>query len=325
MLTQQIEYMKKIIIVIDGYSACGKSTTAKVVASFLNYAYIDTGAMYRAVTLYFLDHYIDITNPKSVANALSKIDITFHLNPKNNQNETFLNGLNVESEIREMRVAEKVSEVSTLKDVRTAMVAQQQKLGKSKGVVMDGRDIGTVVFPTADLKIFMTADFDIRAERRQKELLEKGELGDIVHNGMEVERLEAKGLKIISREELEEIHDAKVLIRAHGEPPETYKLALQNNIELIDASCPVVLKLQNRVKNSYDQMEIRNGQIVIYGKPGHAEVIGLTGQTKENAIIVMEDEDLNQIDFSRPVTLYSQTTKSTKGFYRIKSIMKSKG
>ena len=171
--------MKKIIIAIDGYSACGKSTTAKVVASFLNYAYIDTGAMYRAVTLYFLDHYIDITNPKSVANALSKIDITFHLNPKNNQNETFLNGLNVESEIREMRVAEKVSEVSTLKDVRTAMVAQQQKLGKSKGVVMDGRDIGTVVFPTADLKIFMTADFDIRAERRQKELLEKGELVEL--------------------------------------------------------------------------------------------------------------------------------------------------
>jgi len=171
--------MKKIIIAIDGYSACGKSTTAKVVASFLNYTYIDTGAMYRAVTLYFLNHYIDITNPKAVASALSKIDISFHTNPKNNQNETFLNGLNVESEIREMRVAEKVSEVSALRDVRIAMVSQQQKLGKSKGVVMDGRDIGTVVFPAADLKIFMTADFDIRAERRQKELLEKGELVEL--------------------------------------------------------------------------------------------------------------------------------------------------
>lgn len=168
--------MKKIIIAIDGFSACGKSTTAKVVASFLNYTYIDTGAMYRAVTLYFLNQYIDITNPKAVSSALSKINISFHSNPKNNQNETFLNGLNVESEIREMRVAEKVSEVSALRDVRTAMVLQQQKLGKSKGVVMDGRDIGTVVFPAADLKIFMTADFDIRAERRQKELLEKGEL-----------------------------------------------------------------------------------------------------------------------------------------------------
>lgn len=164
-------------------------------------------------------------------------------------------------------------------------------------------------------------------EMAEDEMKDSGHLyclGDIVHNSMEVERLEAKGLKIISREELEEIHDAKVLIRAHGEPPETYKLALQNNIELIDASCPVVLKLQNRVKNSYDQMEASNGQIVIYGKPGHAEVIGLTGQTKENAIIVMEDEDLEQIDFSRPVTLYSQTTKSTKGFYRIKSMIEDK-
>ncbi|MEQ6120775.1 (d)CMP kinase [Reichenbachiella sp. MALMAid0571] len=168
--------MKKIIIAIDGYSACGKSTTAKVVATLLNYAYIDSGAMYRAVTLYFLDHYVDITNPKSVAKALANINIQFHLNPKNKENETFLNGLNVEKDIREMRVAEKVSEVSAIKDVRVAMVAQQQKLGKSKGVVMDGRDIGTVVFPSAELKIFMTADFDIRAERRQKELLEKGEL-----------------------------------------------------------------------------------------------------------------------------------------------------
>ncbi|MEQ6120776.1 4-hydroxy-3-methylbut-2-enyl diphosphate reductase [Reichenbachiella sp. MALMAid0571] len=164
-------------------------------------------------------------------------------------------------------------------------------------------------------------------EMAEDEMKDSGHLyclGDIVHNSMEVERLEAKGLKIISREELEEIHDAKVLIRAHGEPPETYKLALKNNIELIDASCPVVLKLQNRVKNSYDQMEANNGQIVIYGKPGHAEVIGLTGQTKENAIVVMEDKDLEQIDFSRPVTLYSQTTKSTKGFYRIKSLIEER-
>ena len=171
--------MRKIIIAIDGYSACGKSTTAKMVASILNYGYIDTGAMYRAVTLHFLDYYIDITNPKSVSKALLEIEITFHHNLKSNENETFLNGLNVEKVIREMRVSEKVSEVSALKDVREALVSQQQKMGKKKGILMDGRDIGTVVFPEADLKIFMTADFDIRAERRQKELLEKGNLVDL--------------------------------------------------------------------------------------------------------------------------------------------------
>ena len=164
-------------------------------------------------------------------------------------------------------------------------------------------------------------------EMAEDEMKESGNLyclGDIVHNSMEVERLEAKGLKIISHDDLKNIYNSKVLIRAHGEPPETYQLALKNNIELIDASCPVVLKLQNRVKNSYDQMVDRNGQIVIYGKPGHAEVIGLTGQTKENAIIVMEDKDLDMIDFSRPVTLYSQTTKSTKGFYHIKSLIEDR-
>lgn len=143
-------------------------------------------------------------------------------------------------------------------------------------------------------------------------------LGDIVHNSMEVQRLNEKGLKIIDREALEDIRDSKVLIRAHGEPPETYQLALKNNIELVDASCPVVLKLQNRVKLAFDKMEAVNGQIVIYGKTGHAEVIGLTGQTNNKAIIVMTEEDLDQIDFNRPVTLFSQTTKSTKGFYAIK-------
>lgn len=144
-------------------------------------------------------------------------------------------------------------------------------------------------------------------------------LGDIVHNSMEVKRLNEKGLKVIDRDALSEIKDSKVLIRAHGEPPETYELALKNNIELVDASCPVVLKLQNRVKLAYDKMEEADGQIVIYGKTGHAEVIGLTGQTNNNAIIVMEESDLDQIDFTRPVTLFSQTTKSTKGFYNIKS------
>jgi len=140
-------------------------------------------------------------------------------------------------------------------------------------------------------------------------------LGDIVHNDMEVERLREKGLVVIDRDQLQDLNNCKVLIRAHGEPPETYKTAIENNIELIDASCPVVLKLQHRVKTAFDKMERENGQIVIYGKKGHAEVIGLTGQTLEKAIVVMEDSDLDKIDYERPVTLFSQTTKSTRGFY----------
>jgi 4-hydroxy-3-methylbut-2-enyl diphosphate reductase len=143
-------------------------------------------------------------------------------------------------------------------------------------------------------------------------------LGDIVHNDMEVKRLYNKGLRVINHDELKQFHDCKVLIRAHGEPPETYKVAMENNIELIDASCPVVLKLQNRVKNAHDKMCSDKGQIVIYGKKGHAEVTGLDGQTNGNAIIVMDESDLDKIDFNRPVTLFSQTTKSTTGFYDIK-------
>jgi 4-hydroxy-3-methylbut-2-enyl diphosphate reductase len=144
-------------------------------------------------------------------------------------------------------------------------------------------------------------------------------LGDIVHNDMEVKRLSEKGLVVIDREQLQSLTNCKVLIRAHGEPPETYRTAIENNIELIDASCPVVLKLQHRVKTAFDKMEREKGQIVIYGKKGHAEVIGLTGQTLEKAIVVMEDKDLDKVDYSRPVTLFSQTTKSTKGFYELKS------
>ena len=149
-------------------------------------------------------------------------------------------------------------------------------------------------------------------------------LGDIVHNSMEVKRLYNKGLRIIDRDQLKELRDCKVLIRAHGEPPETYKLALENNIELIDASCPVVLKLQNRVKHAFDSGKAGNAQVVIYGQVGHAEVIGLTGQTGDEAIIVTTEEDLDKIDFTRPVTLFSQTTKSTKGFYHIKSLIEER-
>jgi cytidylate kinase len=170
--------LRKIVIAIDGYSACGKSTTAKVVAGILGYRYIDTGAMYRAVTYYFLEHHIALTNPKEVARALSSINISFVVNSKN-VSETFLNGLNVEKPIRSMRVSEFVSQVSTLKDVRRAMVEQQRKLGKERGVVMDGRDIGTVVFPQAELKLFMTAEILVRAFRRQRELLERDQLVDL--------------------------------------------------------------------------------------------------------------------------------------------------
>lgn len=161
----------------------------------------------------------------------------------------------------------------------------------------------------------------------EDELAESGKLyclGDIVHNAMEVERLNAKGLEIIDHEDLKTIKNAKVLIRAHGEPPETYQTALENNIELIDASCPVVLKLQNRVNKDFRKMEEEDGQLVIYGKKGHAEVIGLTGQTNNKAIVVMEDEDLEQIDYSKPITLFSQTTKSTKGFYNLKAKLEDK-
>ncbi len=170
--------MKKIIIAIDGYSACGKSTTAKEVARELNYRYIDSGAMYRSVTKYFLDHHISITNPKEVEKALDNIRITFVINSKG-ITETFLNGINVEAAIRKMKISEHVSQVSALREVRMAMVQQQRKLGKEKGIVMDGRDIGTVVFPDAELKVFLTADILVRAFRRQKELLERHDLVDI--------------------------------------------------------------------------------------------------------------------------------------------------
>lgn len=162
------------------------------------------------------------------------------------------------------------------------------------------------------------------AEDEMQEVDELYCLGDIVHNSMEVKRLYDKGLRIIDHEQLKNLHDCKVLIRAHGEPPETYQIALKNNIELIDASCPVVLKLQNRVKHAYDSIAEQKGQIVIYGQQGHAEVIGIAGQTQDEAIIVTTEEDLDKIDFSRPVTFFSQTTKSTKGFYHIKQLLEER-
>jgi CMP/dCMP kinase len=164
---------KKIIITIDGWSSCGKSTLAKQLAKELGYVYVDSGAMYRAITLYFLRNHVDWTDGAEVAEALQNIELEFRYNDKSQQSEIYLNDENVEYVIRDLVVAEKVSDVAAIKEVRAFAVAQQQKMGDKKGIVMDGRDIGTTVFPTAELKIFMSADSATRVERRFKEMFEK--------------------------------------------------------------------------------------------------------------------------------------------------------
>ncbi|MBN1199415.1 MAG: 4-hydroxy-3-methylbut-2-enyl diphosphate reductase [Bacteroidales bacterium] len=161
----------------------------------------------------------------------------------------------------------------------------------------------------------------------ERELAESGKLfclGDIVHNNMEVNRLKEMGLMIIDHKDLSRLHDCKVMIRAHGEPPETYQIALRNNIHLVDASCPIVLNLQQEVRYGYRDMKERHGQIVIYGKEGHAEVNGLKGQTNGKAIVIGDESDLDKIDFTRPVRLFSQTTKSVEGFKKIISMIESR-
>ena len=174
---------RKVVIAVDGYSSCGKSTFAKAIAKRLGYAYIDSGAMYRATTLYGLQNGIfdanGILNVPKLTEALPLINITFRFNGEKQRNETFLNGVCVEDEIRTIVVADKVSRVAEIGEVREQMVRLQQQMGKEKGIVMDGRDIGTVVFPDAEFKIFMTADPLIRAQRRYDELKAKGEEVDI--------------------------------------------------------------------------------------------------------------------------------------------------
>lgn len=165
--------MNKIIITIDGWSSCGKSTLAKQLAKKLGYVYIDSGAMYRAITLYFLRNHIDWSNESNTQEALRHIELHFTYNNKSMHSEMHLNDENVEYFIRDLVVAEKVSEVASIASVRTFAVEQQQKMGDGKGIVMDGRDIGTTVFPDAELKIFMTADVLVRVERRFKEMVEK--------------------------------------------------------------------------------------------------------------------------------------------------------
>lgn len=167
--------MKKINIAIDGFSGCGKSSTAKELAKRLGYRFIDSGAMYRAVALYFIQHKINPENAARVSEALQAIHIDFKPNEATGENETFLNQQNVEREIRKMYVSAMVSPVAAIKAVRLAMVTRQQEMSKAGGVVMDGRDIGSVVLPGAELKVFMKAGDEARARRRQKELAEKGE------------------------------------------------------------------------------------------------------------------------------------------------------
>jgi cytidylate kinase len=177
--------MDKIIITIDGWSSCGKSTLAKQLARELHYVYIDSGAMYRAITLHFLRNHVDWTNPEAVAHALGEIRLEFMTNHKNGQTEMWLNGENVEYVIRDLVIAEKVSDVAAIRAVREFAVSHQQEMGKRKGIVMDGRDIGTVVFPHAELKIFMTADEEVRVQRRFRELYEKNPnvtLEEVKHN-----------------------------------------------------------------------------------------------------------------------------------------------
>ncbi|MEL7251726.1 MAG: (d)CMP kinase [Bacteroidota bacterium] len=183
-----------IIIAIDGFSACGKSTLAKALAQELDYTYIDTGAMYRAVTLYFLDQQVDWNDPEAVDAALSDIQINFRAHADRPGRVTYLNGTMVEDEIRGMRVSESVSPVAAISAVRKFLVKQQQAMGQQGSCVLDGRDIGTVVFADAELKLFVIADPEERARRRLKELLEKGvavSLGEIVENLTERDRIDS--------------------------------------------------------------------------------------------------------------------------------------
>lgn len=165
--------MQPIIITLDGYSSCGKSTLARALAQELNYVFIDSGAMYRAITLYFLRNHIDWTNQAAVVAALAEINLQFHYNPHTGSSDMYLNDENVEALIRDMLVSERVSDIAAIKEVREFAVAQQQEMGKRKGIVMDGRDIGTTVFPHAELKLFITADPVVRVERRFKEMVAK--------------------------------------------------------------------------------------------------------------------------------------------------------
>lgn len=216
---------KKITITIDGWSSCGKSTLAKQLAKELNYVYIDSGAMYRAITLYFLRNTVDWKQEKAVIDSLKNIELDFVNNKNSGNAEMFLNGENVEYVIRDLVVAEKVSEVAAIKQVRDFAVAQQRKMGEGKGIVMDGRDIGTVVFPDAELKIFMTADNAVRVERRFKELYAQNPNITIeeVKNNLEMRDYIDSHREISP---LRQAEDALVLDNSHITPQKQLQMAL---------------------------------------------------------------------------------------------------
>ena len=227
---------KRLIIAIDGYSSCGKSTFAKSIAKMLNYIYIDSGAMYRAVTLYSLRMNLTGTrgiNIDGIKSALSDIRIDFIYNPDIQEYETFLNSENVEREIRSMEVTANVSRVSQIYEVRARMVEMQREIGSSKGIVMDGRDIGTVVFPDADIKIFMTASLDIRARRRYDELREKGIEGEFE----EIKR------NIVARDIADENRDISPLRRAED------AIVLDNSRMTVRDQMSWIEKIIERTKN----------------------------------------------------------------------------
>ena len=224
--------MQKIIIAIDGHSSCGKSTLAKALAQKLNYAHINTGAMYRATTLYLIEQKVDILNREQLKTALQNIQIRFE--NIDGQNNTFLNGTNVEGIIRTLRVSDKVSEVAAIPQVRQKMVQQQTEMGKDKGIVMEGRDIGTVVFPHAELKIFLTADLEVRAKRRFLELIKKGQAVDFeaVRKNL-VERDQIDSTRAVSPLKIAE--DAIVINNTHLTEEEQLDIAfnLAKSIRLV--------------------------------------------------------------------------------------------
>ena len=220
----------KITIAIDGFSSCGKSALAKALAKELGYGYVDSGAMYRAVTLYFLNTGVDLENPESVHEAMEHLEI--HFENAGSGNRTFLNGEDVENEIRQMRVSEMVSPVAAISEVRRAMVKQQQKIGKKKAIVMDGRDIGTVVFPDAELKIFLTADPKIRAQRRYDELQAKGqmiEFEEVEKNLRERDHIDSTR----ADSPLRQAEDARVLDNSYLTPQAQLDIALEWALEAI--------------------------------------------------------------------------------------------
>ena len=224
---------KKIIIAIDGFSSCGKSTLAKAMAKALEYVFVDTGAMYRAIALYFLRNNIAFNDNASIEAALNAIELRFKYNSVSQKSDMYLNGENVEQEIREMQVSQKVSEVASIAAVRDFAVAQQQAMGVDKGIVMDGRDIGTVVFPNAALKIFVTADPAIRLERRYQELLQTN---PTISKEEVAANLQQRDSMDSTREHspLKQAEDALVLDNTNLDRAQQFELAMQWAMERIN-------------------------------------------------------------------------------------------